>query len=107
MYKLILEDGTTIENLTMNGSNYVSETEIDESIFEDNLSTMTVVDEDAGTEETLENVEFIQQVHYENFHGNTGYYFCFRQLSERELKDLEVQAQIDYIAMMADIDLEA
>ena len=84
MYNLILADGTAISNLTMNGTCYVSETEIDESIFEDNLSTMTVQNTEEGTEETLTNVEFIQQLHYENFHGNTGYYLSFREVPKDE-----------------------
>ena len=34
------------------------------------------------------------------------YWFVLRQLSEQELKDLKTQANIEYIAMMADINLE-
>lgn len=35
-FKITLADGTSIEGLTQNGNNFISETEIDETIFEDN-----------------------------------------------------------------------
>ena len=34
------------------------------------------------------------------------YWFVLRDLTEQELRDLKTQADIEYIAMMADIDLE-
>lgn len=106
MLTLILADGTKLENLTQNGNNYVSPTEIDEGVFEDNLTTLTIVDEDTSEEETLSNLEFVQMVHYENFHGNTGYYFVLREKSDAEIREETIDAKIDYIAMMSDIDLE-
>lgn len=34
------------------------------------------------------------------------YWFVLRDLSAQELKDLKTQANIEYIAMMTDVDLE-
>ena len=46
MVKLILADGTELKGFKQNGNNYVSKTEVDVSVFEDNLSTLTIVDGD-------------------------------------------------------------
>ena len=43
----------------------------------------------------------MQIVHYED-----GYYFVLRELSEQELKDIKIQGNLDYLAMMVDVDLE-
>lgn len=49
MYKIILADGTKLENLELNGNNYIAEGVIDDSVFKDNLSTVTITD---GTDVT-------------------------------------------------------
>lgn len=51
MYTITLNDGTRLENLTLNGNNYISETLLDDSIFQGNLDTVTV--SDGETEEVL------------------------------------------------------
>ena len=62
MVKLILADGTELKGFKQNGNNYVSKTEVDVSVFEDNLSTLTIVDGD--TQMVMHNAELIQQVQY-------------------------------------------
>ena len=62
MVKLILADGTELKGFKQNGNNYVSQTEVDVSVFEDNLSTLTIVDGD--TQMVMRNAELIQQVQY-------------------------------------------
>lgn len=77
MVKLILADGTELNGLKQNGNNYVSQTEIDVSVFEDNLSTLTIVDGD--TQMVMHNAELIQQVQYTD-----GWYLCFREKTKEE-----------------------
>ena len=48
-----------------------------------------------------EHMELVQIVHYED-----GYYFILRELSAAELKEIKMQSDIEYLAMMTDIDLE-
>jgi len=98
-YTITLADGQKITGLSKNGDNFVSKTQVDESIFDGNLSTMTV--SDGETEQVLNNVELIQQVEYKD-----GWYLAFRELTAQELRDMEIDAKIDYIAMMADVDIE-
>lgn len=50
MYKITLADGTVLENLELNGNNYIAEGVIDDSVFKDNLDTVTITDgEDTET----------------------------------------------------------
>lgn len=35
-----------------------------------------------------------------------GWYLAFRELTAQELRDMDFAAKIDYIAMMADVDME-
>ena len=42
MYKITLNDGTTLENLELNGNNFISEKVIDDSVFTNNLDTVTI-----------------------------------------------------------------
>lgn len=78
-YTITLADGTTLDNLGMNGTNYVSETEVDTSIFTDsNLSKVTISD-GTNTDE-YENLVFIQQMKWQD----GTYYLAFRKQTERE-----------------------
>lgn len=44
MYKIILSDGTVLENLELNGNNYISQEPIDSTVFEGKLSEITFTD---------------------------------------------------------------
>ena len=54
MYKIILADGTTIDNLELNGNNFIPETPIDANIFNGNLSNLSkisIIDSEGNIEE--------------------------------------------------------
>ena len=42
MYKITLHDGTVLDNLELNGNNFISEKVIDDSVFSGNLDTVTI-----------------------------------------------------------------
>ena len=44
MYTIKLYDGTVLDNLTLNGNNFISNTIISDSIFENNLKTVEISD---------------------------------------------------------------
>lgn len=44
MYTIILADGTRIENLELNGNNFISDEIIADDIFTGNLDTVTITD---------------------------------------------------------------
>lgn len=44
MYTITLHDGTKLENLELNGNNFIAEGVIDDSVFTDNLETVSITD---------------------------------------------------------------
>ena len=44
MYKITLHDGTVLDNLELNGNNFISEKVIDDAVFTNNLDTVTITD---------------------------------------------------------------
>ena len=97
-YSITLADGTVIGDLKLNGNNYISTQEIKEDVFADNLYTVTIYD--GENEETHTNMELIQLKKYEN-----EYWFILRDIPPNELKQLKLQADLEYIAMMTGIKL--
>ena len=98
-WKITLSDGTKLENLGLNGNNFISEAKITEDDFKGKLSKVTVEGKDFKQE--YNNMELVQIAHYED-----GYYFVLREISQEELDKLKMQSDIEYIAMMSDIDME-
>lgn len=56
---------------------------------------------DGETTEEHDNMELVQITR-----SGKEYWFVLRDLSAQELKGLKTQANIEYIAMMTDVDLE-
>ncbi|MCD8372961.1 MAG: hypothetical protein LUD27_06655 [Clostridia bacterium] len=97
-YKVTLSDGTILDNLELNGNNFISEEEIDKAIFDNNLLSVTISYDDIVEVHT--NMELIRFA-VEN--GKT--WFAIRDISSDKLEKLQLQADLEYIAMMAGIDL--
>lgn len=55
MYTIKLNDGTLLENLVLNGNNYISESPLDEGIFEGKLARVEITNEETGEVSVLEN----------------------------------------------------
>ena len=98
-YKITLADGTELSDLRLNGNNFISSKKIEESIFNGNLSEVTILGD--GKEETYENMELVQLERY-----GKEYWFILRVIPEAELVAAKDHANIEYLAMMLDIDLE-
>jgi len=77
-YTITLADGRKLTGLSKNGDNFVSSEKVDETIFKDNLSTMKV--SDGETEETFENMVFIQQMEW----ADGTFYLAFREQTPQE-----------------------
>lgn len=102
-WKITLSDGTQLKDLRLSGNNYISETEVTEDMFKGKLSKVIVEGKEDGQDvkNEYEHMELVQIVHYED-----GYYFVLRELSQQELRDEKIQSNLDYLAMMVDVDLE-
>lgn len=102
-WKITLSDGTQFKNLRLNGNNFVSEKEITKDDFKGKLSKVTIEGIENGQEvvKEYERMELVQIAHYED-----GYYFVLREIPQEELDKLKMQSDIEYLAMMSDIDME-
>lgn len=99
IYKITLADGTSIENLKLNGNNFVSKVIIDPEIFEGNCSPVVISD---GTyEEIHSHMELVQVTKEEA--GDC--WFVLRDISEEELSKIKMQSDIEYVAMMTGVEL--
>lgn len=99
VYKITLADGTVIENLTLNGNNFVSTETITAATFESNCSPVII--NDGTIDDTHENMELVQVTN--DADGN--YLFVLRDLSETEIAQAKIKSDIEYIAMMCDVEL--
>lgn len=54
MYKITLADGTALENLVLNGNNFIAQTAVDGAVFKDNMATVTITNLEDGTTEQIE-----------------------------------------------------
>ena len=97
-YTVTLADGTTFSGLTQNGSYYVSQTDADDSIFVDNCSPLKI--SDGEYEEVIDYGTVVDIKHV-----GGGFMVTFRALTPDELRRIKMQADIEYLAMMSDIEL--
>ena len=57
MYKITLHDGTVLDDLELNGNNYISKRVLDNSVFNGNLDTVTI--SNGETTETYTNMKLL------------------------------------------------
>lgn len=98
IYKITLADGTEIRNLRLNGNNFISDAPISETIFDGNGSVVIV--NDGETDEFHENMELVQITPV-----GDEYWFVLRDLTAAELKQIKMQSDIEYVAMMAGVEI--
>lgn len=101
MYTITLADGTVLDNLRLNGNNFISGAEITESIFTGNLSYVTIMGPD-GVEE-YHNMALVQVKQY-----GVEWWFVLRVLTDRELRERAMEAEIEELsAIKVDWDMMA
>lgn len=94
-FKITLSNGTVLEGLGLNGNNYISEKKIKDSVFEDNLSRVEILDTATGETTILRDAELVQ-----NIKVGSEYWFVFREKSQEEL---EIEALNGAIIELAEI----
>ena len=97
-YKLALSNGREIDNLRMNGNNFVSDSAITADMFEGGLAPVMVYTD--GIVEVHNNMDLVQITRV-----GREYWFVLRDIPQKELDDIRIRADVDFIAMMSDIEL--
>lgn len=98
IYKITLADGTELVGLSMNGNNFISAVPVDAGIFTANCSPVVI--NDGKKEEIHEHMELVQVTVVEG-----RYWFILRDLTATELEQEKIKSDIEYIAMMCDVEL--
>ena len=102
-YTLYADGVKLADGLTLNGTNYVSKDEVDASGLP-KVFKLTVKDSDGNTVEEFEHAKLLQQVQYA--WDNNKFYLAFAPVSEQEIKNNEFKSNLQYLAMMADVDID-
>ena len=98
MYKITLADGTVLDSLQLNGNNFISTQKIEKSVFEGNLSPVTI--SDGESESVHDNMNLVQLLE-----SDVQTWFILRDYSEDELREMKMQSDIAYLAMMTGVEL--
>lgn len=93
--RIIFKNGTEI-TAEMNGNCFITQSK---PAFPSDLSTVTVETEE-GT------ITYKNAILIECFSLDGRYWFAFNEVSEAERSIQQMQANIEYIAMMTDVELE-
>ena len=97
-YKITLSDGTVLDDLYLNGDNFISTSEIAEDAFAGNCSPVIIESENVN--EIHDHMDLIQITKMDG-----DWWFILKDISEEELAKAKMQSDIAYIAMMTNVEL--
>lgn len=98
IYKITLADGTIIDNLILNGNNFISTESIDASVFEANCAPVVI--SDGVNDEVHENMQLVRVASVDG-----ASWIVLRDIPQKELEQMKIKSDIEYLAMMCDVDL--
>ena len=93
IYKITLDDGTIIDELILNGNNFISDTIISDDVFENNLETVTIAHENGSTE--YHNMKLIQNKIY----GTQSWFI----LTEKTQEEIEKEELLGLLADLVEV----
>ena len=103
-FAITLSDGSKVEGLELNGNNFISKAEISKNTFTGKLSKVTITGDSEKDEAGLigehANMELVR-CEYDKELG--GWAVVLRELSAAELREKEVNARLDFIEIMEDL----
>lgn len=102
MYKLILADGIEIENLELNGNNFIPQEEINKDIFKNNLGNVSIIDGNGNVEEYEDMKVVFAKI------GKTETFVLLEKTQADKDREalLQLTADLDYLAIMTEVDLD-
>jgi hypothetical protein len=96
-HSIKLADGTFLENLGLNGNNYISAAKVDESTFKDNCSPV-IFGDGSGEFDLHENMELIHILEVDG-----EWWIALRDITAPELESRQLRADIDAYARVSGI----
>ena len=102
-YTVTLSDGSKLENLILNGNNFISTTAVAESQFDGKLKSVVITDSE-GTEEKHENMFLVQVSHP----SDSEWWFILADKSESQIKQEQLEQSIASLTdMMMSLSMSA
>ena len=98
--KLTLDNGTIIDNVEVNGTNLLTILPMP-SDFKEHLSKVSI-ETNKGETYYFNNLVFIQSYQDKQDHK---YHTALTELSQKEIREREIDSKFDFICMMTGIDL--
>lgn len=92
---IALSNGTELTGLELNGNNYISPEKLTEDTFADGLSPVVINGEE---HEQMALVQCIQ-------HADGRTWFILRDVTAEEVAQAKLRADIDFLALMTDVEL--
>ena len=96
--KIILSNGNTVENLIINGNNYISDEIISDDVFTDGLAVVTVVDGKTSTE--YKNMKLIQNIVIDD-----KSWFILAEKTEEEILKERLKSTEDALMILMDLQM--
>lgn len=96
MINIELSDGSVIQDLEINGNCFISENNIKDELLTDDMLSKIMID---GA--TYKNITLVRKWVQDN-----KTWLALRQKSEDEIWKEQYKSNLDYIAMMSNVDLE-
>ena len=98
-YSITLADGTVLENLKCNGNMFTSDQQIDESAFKNNCTPVVISD---GEMKDRHEHMVLGRLDHDGYESSV---FYLRDLTDEEIYRLKMASDIEYLAMMSDVEL--
>lgn len=99
-YTITFMNGEVLSGLRMNGNNFIAAHDFDDELLSD-FNLMEVTINDGEFEYTVNNMKKIHKTKY----PDGSVYFTIEEKTARELLDEEINAKIEYIAMMTEVEI--
>lgn len=106
MWKITLNDGTILDNLTLSGNNFISQTEITPAMFTGKLKGVVIECDDENPNDefhiagTHEHMRLDAIMKYPD-----GWHIILNDIPATEIEAAKNRADLEYLAMMMDVEL--
>ena len=106
VWKVTLADGTTVDELSLNGNNFISKTELTPETFTGKLSRVSIEGPEGADDAGLRGEHGAMTLaRCQKDDGLGGYAFVLVDVSEADMEKLRNRGDIEYIAMMTGVEL--
>lgn len=103
-YTVTLSDGSKLENLTLNGNNFISTTAVEEKQFDEGKLKSVVITDSEGGEEKHENMFLVQVTHP----SDDAWWFILADKTKDQIKREQLERSIASLTdMMMSLSMSA